>query len=79
MRVGTMNSGSAASAKIVSRQSRNAISTTVVTTMIRFEKTLVKLFVTASWMPFTSLFNRDRISPLRVDVKKRSDILCRWE
>ena len=79
MRVGMTKSGSAASEKTVRRQSRNAISTIVVATIIRFENTVVKLLVTASWMPPTSLLSRERISPLRVEVKNRNDIFCRCE
>jgi hypothetical protein len=35
--------------------------------------------VTTAWTPPTSLARRDWISPVRVVVKKRSGMNCRWE
>ena len=35
--------------------------------------------VTTVWIPPTSFWSRDWISPVRVEVKKRSDIDCRCE
>ena len=54
-----------------------AISVLMITT------TLARMFdivsVTTAWTPPTSLASRDWISPVRVVVKKRSGMNCRWE
>ena len=45
--------------------------------MTMFERIDEAVLVTTVWMPPTSFWSRDWISPVRVAVKKRSDIACR--
>ena len=45
--------------------------------MTTFDSTLDAVSVTTDWTPPTSFESRDWISPVRVEVKKRSDIRCR--
>ena len=49
----------------------------VLNTVEMLETTLVAVLVTTPSTPPTSLERRDCISPVRVAVKKRSDILCK--
>ncbi len=60
----------------VSCHERISIATSVERTMTTFETMLETVLVTTVWTPPTSLASRDWISPVRVAVKKRSDM--RW-
>ena len=62
----------------VSTGLRMNIAMTVLTTVDMLETTLVAVSVTTPCTPPTSFESRDWISPVRVEVKKRSDILCKW-
>ena len=53
------------------------IATIELATMTMFERIDEAVFVTTLWTPPTSFWRRDWISPVRVAVKKRSDIDCR--
>jgi len=50
----------------------------VLSTVTVFESTEEAVFVTTFCTPPTSFCRRDWSSPVRVAVKKRSDIDCRW-
>ena len=50
-----------------------------VTTVVRFETSAVAVVVTVACMPPMSLAMRDCTSPVRVLVKKASDMRCRCE
>ena len=63
---------------MVSRQSRASIATIVATTVVRLETSEVAVEVTVACMPPMSLAMRDCTSPVRVRVKKASDMRCRW-
>ena len=54
------------------------MATTVVATVAKLESSDAAVSVTTDWTPFTSLPMRLWISPVRVSVKKRSGIHCRW-
>ena len=62
----------------MSRQSRATIATTVAITVVRLETSEVAVEVTVACMPPMSLAMRDCTSPVRVRVKKASDMRCRW-
>ena len=47
-------------------------------TVVAFEATDVAVVVTTLSMPPMSLAMRDWTSPVRVRVKKASDMRCRW-
>ena len=70
-------SGSSASAKSVSRQSRKNIAITVASTVETFETIEVAVEVTTSWTPPMSFASRDCTSPVRVRVKNASESRCR--
>ena len=53
------------------------MATTELSTVTMFESTDEAVFVTTFWTPPTSFCSRDCSSPVRVSVKKRSDIDCR--
>ncbi len=72
------NSGSRSSETTVSRQSRASIATIVATTLVRLETSEVAVEVTVACMPPMSLAMRDWTSPVRVRVKKASDMRCSW-
>ena len=71
--------GSMISDAIVSRQSRTAIAMTAATTVVALETSEVAVVVTVACMPPMSLAIRDCTSPVRVLVKKASDMRCRCE
>ncbi len=60
----------------VSSHEMIVIATTVLSTITTFERTLEAVSVTTSCTPPMSFESRDWISPVRVEVKKRSGI--RW-
>ena len=64
---------------IVSRQSRTAMAMIEATTVVRLETSVVAVVVTVACMPPMSLAMRDCTSPVRVLVKKASDMRCRCE
>ena len=70
------NTGSSSSETTVSRQSSASIATTVATTLVRLETSEVAVEVTVACMPPMSLAMRDWTSPVRVRVKKASDMRC---
>ena len=47
--------------------------------MTMFARIVEAVSVTTVWIPATSFWSRDWISPVRVEVKKRSDIAWRCE
>ena len=61
----------------VSEGLRMNIAMTVLTTVDTLETTLVAVSVTTPCTPPTSFERRDWISPVRVEVKKRIDMLCK--
>jgi hypothetical protein len=69
-------SGSRASEKSASRQSSRNMATIVAMTVVRFDAIDVAVLVTTVWTPPMSLAMRDCTSPVRVRVKKASDM--RW-
>ncbi len=69
--------GSRSSETIVRRQSRAIIATIVATTLVTLETREVAVEVTVACMPPMSLAMRDCTSPVRVRVKKASDMRCR--
>lgn len=69
--------GSSASDTTVRRQSSASIATIVATTLVRLETSEVAVDVTVACMPPMSLAMRDCTSPVRVRVKKASDMRCR--
>ncbi len=73
------NTGSMSSEAMVSRQSRTAIAMIVATTVVRLDTSVVAVVVTVACMPPMSLAMRDCTSPVRVLVKKASDMRCRCE
>ena len=54
-----------------------SIATTLLMIVTAFESSDEAVFVTTLWTPPTSFCSRDCSSPVRVSVKKRSDICCR--
>jgi hypothetical protein len=54
-----------------------SMATTVLRAVEMFETTLVAVSVTTLCTPPTSFESRLWISPVRVPVKKRSDMLCK--
>ncbi len=68
--------GSSSRETTVRRQSRAIIAMMVATTLVRFETREVAVEVTVACMPPMSLAMRDWTSPVRVRVKKASDM--RW-
>ena len=77
-RVSHTKNGRSPSEKTASSGSSRNIATTVATTVVTFWATEVAVLVTTSSMPPMSLAMRDWTSPVRVRVKKASDIRCRW-
>ena len=73
------NAGSMSSEAMVSRQSRTAIAMIVAITVVRLDTSVVAVVVTVACMPPMSLAMRDCTSPVRVLVKKASDMRCRCE
>jgi len=51
-----------------------SIATMVDSVVVMLDTTLVAVLVMTFWIPPTSLERRDWISPVRVAVKKRSDM-----
>jgi hypothetical protein len=70
----TRKTGRIASDSTVSLQSRITITTTVEITVATLDSTLEAVSVSTACTPPTSLDNRDWISPVRVEVKKRRDM-----
>jgi hypothetical protein len=54
------------------------MATTEAMTLVRLETSEVAVEVTVACMPPMSLAMRDCTSPVRVRVKKASDIRCSW-
>ena len=71
------NSGVIASESTVSCQEITVMAMTVLSSVTTLDSSDVAVSVTTDWIPPTSLVRRDWISPVRVPVKKRSDIPCR--
>lgn len=69
--------GSSTRETIVRRQSRASMATTLAMTLVRLETSEVAVDVTVACMPPMSLAMRDCTSPVRVRVKKASDMRCR--
>src|SRR5918998_5409836 len=63
----------------VSCQLRMNMAPIVEIAIVMLDKTLDAVSVRTDWTPPTSFDRRDWISPVRVEVKKRSDICCRCE
>ena len=76
--VSQTKSGSSASEKAASRQSRSTIATTVASTVVTFASTEVAVEVTTVSMPPMSFAIRLCTSPVRVLVKKASERRWRW-
>ena len=70
------NAGIMISDAIVSRQSRTTMAMMVAITVVRLDTSVVAVVVTVDCMPPMSLAMRDCTSPVRVLVKKASDM--RW-
>src|SRR5579859_3441943 len=77
-RVRYTNGGTKKSDAAARRQSRMTRATIVAMTVVAFWATDVAVVVTTLSMPPMSLAMRDCTSPVRVRVKKASDILWRW-
>ena len=71
------NKGIMISEATVSRQSRTTIAMTVAVTVVALDTSVVAVVVTVACMPPMSLAMRDCTSPVRVRVKKASDMRCR--
>ena len=69
--------GMSASERIVSGTDRATIAINVLTIVTTLASTFDAVSVTTACTPPTSLDRRDWISPVRVEVKKRSDMCCR--
>ncbi len=76
-RVSQTNGGTNTSDRAASRQSSSNIATSVAITVVAFWATEVAVVVTTESIPPMSLAIRDCTSPVRVRVKKASDIRCR--
>lgn len=70
------NTGSRSSETTVSRQSRAIIAMIVATTLVKLATSEVAVEVTVACMLPMSLAMRDWTSPVRVRVKKASDMRC---
>ena len=77
-RVSHTKNGSSTSEKAARRQSSRNIATIVAATVVTFWTIEVAVEVTTLSMPPMSLAIRDCTSPVRVRVKKASDMRCRW-
>ncbi len=77
-RVSHTKKGSRNSEKAARRQSSRTIATTVAITVVTFCTIEVAVEVTTLSTPPMSLAMRDCTSPVRVCVKKASDMRCRW-
>ena len=77
-RVSHRKNGSSARLKTARRQSSANIATTVASTVVTLETIEVAVDVTTFCTPPMSLAMRDWTSPVRVRVKKASDMRCRW-
>jgi hypothetical protein len=73
-----MKRGSIAKPNKVNRHSKASIMLNVATKDTKFETMDTRVLLIALCAPMTSLFNRDINSPVRVWVKNRSDIRCKW-
>ena len=73
------NTGIMISEAIVRRQSSTIMAMIEAITVVRFETSVVAVLVTVACMPPMSLAMRDWTSPVRVLVKKASDMRCRCE
>ena len=73
------NTGIMISEAMVRRQSSTIMAMIEATTVVRFETSVVAVVVTVACMPPMSLAMRDWTSPVRVLVKKASDMRCRCE
>ena len=76
-RVSHTNSGTKTSESTARRQSRMHIATSAAITVVAFWAIVVAVVVTTLSRPPMSLAIRDCTSPVRVRVKKASDIRCR--
>jgi len=70
--------GTTANITRVSCQAITKMITTPPISMIVLDSRDSSVSVTAFWMVVTSLPNLERSSPMRVLLKKRSGIACRW-
>jgi hypothetical protein len=70
--------GSIASDRTVSSQESTSIAMTVETMITTLDRIDDAVSVTTVCTPPTSFARRDWISPVRVAVKNRSGIFCRW-
>ncbi len=77
--VSQMNNGSMNSDSTVSCHEITSIAASVLMMITTFARTLDAVSVTTDCTPPTSLDRRDWISPVRVVVKNRSGMNCRWE
>ena len=77
-RVSHTNGGTNTSEIAARRQSSSTIATIVAITVVAFWAIEVAVVVTTLSMPPMSLAIRDCTSPVRVRVKKASDIRWRW-
>ncbi len=71
------NTGTTPSDSRVSCHDSATMAIAVLRTVTVLERTDEAVFVTTFWTPPTSFCSRDWSSPVRVAVKKRSDIACR--
>ncbi len=76
--VSQRNSGSSAMDSRVNGTERISIATSVLMIVTRFDSTLEAVSVTTVCTPPTSFESRDWISPVRVVVKNRRGMNCRW-
>ena len=75
---GRMNSGSTTSDSSVSRHSRRAMATSVVTNVMMLETTDPIVPVRARWAPMTSVFRRLVRAPVWVRVKNATGMRWTW-
>ena len=76
--VSQRNSGISASDRRVSGTESQIIAISVLMIVTMFASTLDAVSVTTDCTPPTSFARRDWISPVRVVVKNRSGMNCRW-
>ncbi len=72
------NRGSTTSPRMVSRQSSATMKESVAATVTRLVTMSTSVELTAVCAPRTSLFMRLMSSPVRLFVKNRRDMRCRW-
>ena len=72
-----MNSGTSATATMVSRHDSSSIATRAATTVTTLPRIELAVSDNTDWTPPTSLASRDWIAPVRVAVKKARSMRCR--